>query len=71
MLHRIRFAMNENNTTPLSGDVEVDEVFIGGVPRHFHKSRKTEPRRKSVVVGLLQRGGQVRPRVVADVTGAS
>lgn len=71
MLHRIRFAMNENNTTPLTGDVEVDEVFIGGRPRHVHKSRETKPRRKSVVVGLLQRGGQVRPRVVADVTGKS
>src|SRR5689334_18093349 len=71
MLHRIRFAMNENNTTPLTGDVEVDEVFIGGAPRHAHKRRETYPRRKSIVVGMLQRGGQVRPRVVADVTAAS
>jgi len=72
MLHRIRFAMNENNTTPLTGDVEVDELFVGGRPRHIHKSRQTEgPRRKSVVIGLLERGGQVRPRVIADVTGAT
>ena len=71
MLHRIRFAMNENHTEPLTGDVEVDEVFIGGAPRHIHKSRKTTPRRKSVVVGMVQRGGQVRPRVVADVTSAT
>lgn len=71
MLHRIRFAMDENHTEPLTGDVEVDELFVGGAPRHHHKSRKTEPRRKSIVVGLLQRGGQVRPRVVADVTSAS
>jgi len=70
MLHRIRFAMNENHTEPLTGDVEVDEVFIGA-PRHMHKSRKTTPRRKSVVVGMVQRGGQVRPRVVADVTSAT
>jgi transposase-like protein len=71
MMHRIRFAMNEHDETPLSGTVEVDELFVGGTPRHFHKSRKTEPRRKSVVVGLLERGGRVRPKVVADVTSAT
>lgn len=71
MLHRIRFAMNENHTEPLAGDVEVDEVFIGGAPRHIHKSRKTEPTRKTVVVGLLKRGGDVRPRIVPDVTSKS
>jgi len=71
MLHRIRFAMNENNTEPLAGDVEVDEVFIGAAPRHIHKSRKTKPQRKTVVVGLLKRGGDVRPRIVPDVTSKS
>jgi len=71
MLHRVRFAMQETAPEMLDGDVEVDEVFIGGAPRHYHMSRKTQKRRKSVVVGLLQRGGGVRPRVVADVTAAS
>jgi transposase-like protein len=71
MLHRIRFAMNENNTTPLDGIVEVDELYVGGRPRHVHKSRQTKPNRKTAVVGMLERGGQVRPRVVADVTSAT
>lgn len=72
MMHRIRFAMTETDTTPLSGDVEVDELFIGGVPRHYNNSRKTKHSgNKSIVVGLKQRGGRVRPRVIADVTGAT
>lgn len=71
MLHRIRFAMNENNTTPLDGVVEVDELYVGGRPRHVHKSRETKPRAKSAVLGMLERNGQVRPRIVADVTSAT
>ena len=71
LLHRIRYAMNEGITTPLQGIVEADEVFIGGKARHYHMSRKSEKKRKSVVVGLLERGGRIRPKVVADVTAAS
>src|SRR6266568_919669 len=56
---------------PLKGDVEVDEVFIGGKPRHPHRSRKTVKARKVPVVGMLERGGRVRPRIIADVTGDS
>ena len=69
MLHRIRHAMDEQDVEPLNGTVEVDEVFIGGKPRRIHGSRKTVKREKAVVVGLLERNGRVRPKVVADVTG--
>jgi transposase-like protein len=71
MMHRIRFAMNESDPSPLAGTVEVDEVFIGGKARHFNNSRKTRPIEKTAVVGLVERGGRVRPRIVADVTAAS
>ena len=71
MMHRIRFAMDEQDVELLSGDVEVDEVFIGGVPRRIQNSRKTFKKPKSIVVGLKQRGGKIRPVVVADVTGAT
>ena len=72
MLHRIRLAMDEQDIEPLNGIVEVDEVFIGGKPRRFHRSNKTNKatkKPKTPVVGLLERGGRVRPRVIADVTG--
>jgi transposase-like protein len=72
MLHRIRHAMDETDIEPLNGTVEVDEVYIGGKPRRFHGTRHTDAKtkqRKTPVVGLLERGGRVRPKVVADVTG--
>ena len=71
MLHRIRFAMNEEPTEQLSGDVEVDEVFIGGRTKFPNNVRPKRGFRKekAIVVGLKQRGGNVRPRVVANVTG--
>ena len=69
MLHRVRHAMDEQDIEPLSGIVEVDEVYIGGKPRKIHRSFKTIKKAKIPVVGLLQRNGKVRPRVVADVTG--
>jgi len=71
MLHRIRFAMQETAPEMLSGIVEVDEVFIGGVPRIPNNGRKGVKKRKSIVVGMIQRGGGVRPKIVADVTAES
>jgi len=35
MLHRIRLAMKERNISPLSGEVEADETFVGGKHQHF------------------------------------
>lgn len=70
MLHRIRRAMDETDIEPLNGTVEVDETYVGGKPRKIHKTLyKTEKRKKAAVVGLLERSGRVRPRVVADVNG--
>lgn len=69
MLHRVRCAMDVADIEPLSGDVEVDEVYIGGKPRRVHGTRITPKKPKTAVVGMLQRGGKIRPRVVADVTG--
>jgi len=69
MLHRIRHAMDEQDIEPLSGIVEVDEAFIGGKPRRIHGTYKTIKRDKAVVMGMKERGGRVRPKVVADVSG--
>ncbi len=57
--------MDEQDIEPLKGDVEVDEIFIGGKGKR--KARKT----RMPVVGLKERGGRVRPRVIADVTSKS
>jgi transposase-like protein len=75
LLHRIRLAMQTGTFQKLAGRVEVDETFIGGKARKMHKSKRTEkikgrgPVGKVVVMGLLERHGEVRTRVVADRGG--
>jgi len=74
LMNRIRFAMapDLNTAPPLSGIVEVDETYVGGKPRpHSGKGdgRKTKAARKTAVFAAVERGGQIRRHVVADVTG--
>jgi transposase-like protein len=66
MAHRIRFAMGSGpNNDKLTGTVECDETFVGGKPR---PGSSREPKPKTPVVALVERGGEVRTRVVASVT---
>jgi transposase-like protein len=59
LCHRIRAAMNETDRPMLDGTVEMDETYVGGKQRdleqHWRKDRK-----KQVVIGIRQRGGDVR-----------
>jgi len=71
MLQRLRLATQTKSFEKLSGDVEVDESFIGGKARNMHadvKARKIQGRRgpkgKAIVAAVLERGGRVRATVV-------
>ena len=72
MLHRIRLVMQDDfGGGKLSGEVEVDETFIGGKARNMHaKERKIASGRrhhgKTVVMGMVERGGNVRAEVIQD-----
>jgi transposase-like protein len=73
MLHRIRLAMrDEFFGSKLDGEVEVDETFIGGKARNMHVSERkrritgTGGKDKTAVVGILERGGQVRASVIPN-----
>jgi transposase-like protein len=74
MLQRARLALQGDNGGKLSGNVEVDETFIGGLARNMHKSKKAHLSRtgfigKVAVMGLLERhGGNVRTMVVPGTT---
>lgn len=74
MLHRIRLAMQTGTFEKFSGTVEVDETYIGGKARNMHKRvRKqkitgTGGKDKAIAVGMIERGGLVRARVVEDTT---
>ncbi len=68
MLHRIRLAMQDENTGgKLDGEIEIDESFIGGKARNMHKNvrrRKIADNSgtdgKEIVLGMIERGGKVR-----------
>ena len=43
MLHRIRFALHQKSfDKPMSGIVEADETFVGGLARNMHKARRAK-----------------------------
>jgi transposase-like protein len=59
LCHRIRHAMAAAEKPMLDGVVEMDETFVGGVQRGKHW-KKLENNKKEVVVGIKQRGGELR-----------
>lgn len=67
--YRTRFALHKDM---LSGRVEVDETFIGGKARNMTLKNKhvASPGRseydKVLVMGILERGGKVRTKVVSN-----
>jgi len=76
MLDRIRLAMQTQTFDKLSGQVEIDETFIGGKARNQHEYKKkhigTGGMGKAAVMGLLERHGPdghstVRAQVIANV----
>ena len=72
MLHRIRKAMQSGSIMKMGGEVEVDETFIGGKARNMHISKRdrritgTGGKDKTAVIGLLERGGQVRTAIISS-----
>lgn len=75
--------MDQDDPEPLSGEVEMDETWIGGKPRAGAVSRagssgayrsavqKDIRERKTSVFGAVERGGRVRATVIPDRTAAT
>ena len=68
--HRIRAAMEEDSPIPLRGIVEIDETYVGGKPRPGAKKRGPWDN-KVMVLGAIQRGGDVRLKVETRHTKAA
>jgi transposase-like protein len=72
MMHRIRLAMQDGSGGMLSGEVEADETFIGGKARNMHLAKRqrritgTGGKDKAAVMGILERGGKVRTKVIGN-----
>jgi transposase-like protein len=85
MLNKIRNEVMAQDTEPMSGEVEVDETWVGGEPRAAEIARyrlpsdwnnfqaasrwSVDPKNKAMVVGLVERGGRVRAEVIPSRKG--
>lgn len=74
--HRIRLALQVGSfDRQLKGECEADESFIGGRARNMHAGKRKVKGSgsvgKAVVMGVLERHGEVRTRVVANTKRGS
>jgi transposase-like protein len=67
VLRRIRHGMGEVFPAKLTGTVEVDELYVGGKPA-WGTSNAGRGTAKTPVVGIVQRGGDVRFQVMERLT---
>jgi transposase-like protein len=71
MAHRIRQATQQGKGQ-LFGTIEMDECYIGGLEKNKHASKRKQNTRgrstsvKMPVVGMVQRGGEIRATAVSD-----
>lgn len=84
MCNKIRVALGNVEFKKLIGYVEVDETFVGGKAKNKHKDKRGGPggtggggprggigSGKAVIVGAVQRKGNVIARVVKNIDGES
>jgi len=74
MLQRIRACFGiDNNDDKLTGEVEIDETYVGGKNKNRHESKKVKnsqgrsPKDKTPVVGMVQQEGKLIAKKVIDV----
>jgi transposase-like protein len=75
MFNKIRNQLMVQDNAPLSGEVEVDETFVGGKPREADRKRRAAKgwnaqtaywERKAIVFGAVERSGRIRAEVVPN-----
>ncbi len=77
MLQRIRKCFCGENDQVVSGEVEVDETFVGGKNKNRHKDKRVEKcqgrcfKDKTPIFGMYQRNGNLTAKVVPDTKRAT
>ncbi len=74
MFNKIRNGLmwDEEEFDQLAGDVEIDETAWGGRPRYklkTHEDRVAHAESKATILGMVERGGKVRLRVIPSRRG--
>ncbi len=76
VLHRIRDAMTIGSIEKMTGTVETDEAYIGGLAKNMHVAKRKRfgsadkrnvKDHQTAVFGMVQRGGKVRAKVIKNV----
>lgn len=78
LLHRVRHSLGlETSPVKLSGIVEADETFIGGIEGNKHASKRTKgtqgrsTQTKVPVAGVVERGGKVIAQTVTNTSATN
>ena len=77
ILHKIRGLYGQSDTTVLDGEVEMDEMYLGGREANKHESKRTEgtqgrsTKTKTPIFGMIERDGSVVAMKVGDTKGAT
>lgn len=76
MLHRLRHAAaTKSFNAPLKGTIEADETYVGGKEKNKHAADRTGDTKggkgKAVVLGMLERNGELRAVRMPDLKGRS
>lgn len=75
MFKQIRSMLDENDGPKLSGQIEADESFYGGLEKNKHASRRqhrgTGGAGKTAVFGMVERQGRIVAKVVPNTQAAT
>ena len=77
ILHKVRSLYGQNDSVSLKGEVEMDEMYLGGREANKHESKKTEgtqgrsTKTKTPIFGMIQRNGNIVAMKVDNTKGAT
>ena len=77
MLHKIRGLYGQSDATVLDGEVEMDEMYLGGRETNKHESKRVagtqgrSTKTKTPIFGMIERDGKVVAMKVENTQGAT
>ena len=77
LLHKIRGLYGQTDCVSLKGEVEMDEMYLGGRETNKHGNKKTEgtqgrsTKTKTPIFGMVERDGNIVAMKVDDTKGAT